>query len=427
MSLFGAALIFFFSVGVSWADVIINVLAVNGKDVVIEKDVEFSLPGEVKPEDVLDPAGLTLSYNVKESGYYLHGLVSLKGKETKTFRVRVRDIWRVREEDISKIKEEIEEGFKEMGSERNLENGKALRQKLLTQVNDVLSEQSMADGTIDQRIDAYRNRIQILSDVRNKTKLIDFWRSDASDEETRKPISYLVEVSNPSEKMRKAKQQHYLPSEVRAEYIIDRQGYEARFDEKKNQVFLFKEEDIAAKDKKLVRFLIKDVWFLPKKEMGFVRDRAQFINNSLKSSSYAETAKALWGEIINNLDLIDMQQASPESDIRMHIGAYRINEKRFEIAMKDLDALEKLLSRQREEMEKSRLKNVMQKIGAMKSMARVSQAMFDKKPRINTAWKIIGMVMIFLALLTIIYFLTAHIRSGREKKQEELKLSQDKI
>ena len=416
MSLFGAALVFILSAGISWADVIINVLAVNAKNVTIEKDVEFSLPGEVKPEDVLDSAGLTLDYNVKESGYYLHGLVSLKGKETKTFRVRVRDIWRVRDEDVLKIKGEVEEGFKEMGEERTPENGKALRQNLIAQLDRVFADQNAEPGDIDHRIDSYRDHIQTLNDVRTKAKLIDYWRSDASDDETRKPINYIVEVSNPSEKMRKSKQQHYLPAEVRPEYIIDRQGYEVRFDEKKNQAFLFKEEDLAAKDKKQVRFSIKDVWFFHKKEILFIRDRAQVINNALKGSAYAATSDALFGEIINNLDLIDALQASVDSDIKMHIGAYRVNEKRFAKSRQNLDALEKLLSRKREDLEKSRLKNVMQKIGAMRSLARVSQAMFDKKPTVNTAWKIIGMVMIFLAILTIIYFLTSFIRSGREKK-----------
>jgi len=63
----------------------------------------------------------------------------------------------------------------------------------------------------------------------------------------------------------------------------------------------------------------------------------------------------------------------------------------------------------------------MQKIQSLKSLSRVSQAIFDKKPTVNAAWKIIGSVMIFLGIFSIIHFLTWFIRSSNEKKQELLK------
>ncbi|NLE64365.1 MAG: hypothetical protein GX606_00395 [Elusimicrobia bacterium] len=415
-----ALAVFFLTTPFLSADIIINVLAVNSKDVAVEKDVEFSLPGEIKPEDVIDPAGLKIDYNVQDAGYYLHEKFLFQPKESKTFRVRIKDIWRITPEEVSGIRKEIESGFKELGAEKDEQNGEALRQKLLDKLEYILSEQEQSSGGAEQRIDTYRNHQRALQEIKADANLIDYWRSDARKDEPKRVINYVIEVSNPSDKPKKVKQQHYLPAEVRPEYIVDRQGYEIRFNEKKKEPFLFKEEDLAPNEKKTVRIGIKDVWFIPGQEMEYVRERTGTILESLQDSQYLETAKALSNGIINGLDLIQALQETEQPDIRQHIGAYRINEKRFAKAKEDLDALEKLLSRFRAELEKSRVKNILQKIQSMRSLSRVSQAIFDKKPRVNAAWKLIGSVMIFLGLLTVIHFIGWFLRSGREKKQEDI-------
>lgn len=402
------------------ADVIINVLAVNGTDVPQDKEIQFSLPGEIKPADILDAAGLEADYNIKDSGFFLHGQCRLQPKESRTFKVRIRDVWRLSPDRVAEIRAEIELGFKEMGAEKNAANGKILKDKLISKLDYILAEEAQATGSIDQRIDSYRSHLQTLEDIRTKAKLIDYWRLDSQDQDSKKIINYVLEVTNPTDKVRKVKQQHFLPGEVRPEYVADRQGYEIRFDEKKKAAFLFKEEDLGPNEKKSVKIGIRDVWFIQPKDIGFIRERSTGIYDTLQTSEFAGTAKALFNEITNNLDLIDNMQAVQQPDIKQHIGAFRINQKRFDLAKSDCDTLEKLLARHRADLEKSKIKNVMTKMQSMKSLARVSQAIFDKKPTINAAWKIIGSVMIFLALFTIIHFVTWFLRSSKDKKQESV-------
>ncbi len=404
-----------------FSDVVINVLAVNGSDKTIEKDIQFSLPGEITPPDLVDAAGLNLDYNFNDSGYYLHGKVSLQAKETKTLRVKIRDVWQLSDQDVNAIRTEIEQGFKEMGAERNKDNGELLRKKLVDKLEYILADQAQNAENVETRIDTYRNHIQTLNEIRSQARAIDYWRSDAKEPENNKTVYYKVLVENPGDKTRKVKQHHYLPKEVLPEYIIDRKGYEIRFDDKKNRPFLFKEEDIASKEKKEVSFAIRDKWYIPQNEISYVRERAKYVNDILAKSKYVETSRGLFNNITNYLDLIDMLQKIEQPDIQQHIGAYRLNEDRFEKAKSDLDDIEKLLSRHRAELEKSKVKNVLQKIQSMKSLARVSQAIFDKKPTVNAAWKIIGSVLIFLGIFSIIHFATWFARSSRERKQELLK------
>ena len=427
LAITGAGLIFFCCVNIPrvLADVIINVLAVNGTDIPQNKDISFSLPGEIKPGDIVDPAGLDVDYNVKDAGYTLHGKCLLQPKESRTFKVKIRDVWRISDEQIGKIRQDIKQGFKEVGAEKSAANGKLLKEKLIAKLDYIVTEDAQATGGIDQRIDTYRSHLQTLEDVRTKAKLIDYWRSDAQDQDSKKIVNYIVEVSNPTDKVKKVKQQHFLPPEVRPEYVLDRQGYEIRFDEKKQAPFLFKEEDLGPNEKKSLKIGIRDVWFIQQKDLDFIRGRSTGIYDTLQTTEFAGTAKALFNEIANNLDLIASLQTMPQPDIKQHIGAYRINQKRLEEARADYDSLEKLLARHRADLEKSKIKNVMQKIQSMKSLARVSQAIFDKKPTINAAWKIIGSVMIFLALFTMIHFITWFIRTSKEKKQEEMSMPKE--
>jgi len=412
----------FFHIPSVFADVIINVLAVNGKDSPLEKEIQFSLPGEIKPEDVIDPAGLKVDYNVKDSGYLLRGKVSLQAKESKTLKVKVKDVWRLNNEEVTQLREAIEQGFKEMGTERNAANGELLREKLISTLNYVIEQESRSDDTIDQRIDTYRSHLQTVEDLKTKASLIDYWRSDATEAENNKVINFMIEVQNPSDRTKKVKQQHYLPPEVRPEQILDRQGYEIRFDEKKNAPFLFKEEDLNAGEKKNIKIQIRDSWFIKPKDTTFVRERSTKIHELLQTSKFVSTANALYLDIINNLDLIQSLQDMEQSDIQQHIGAYRINQRRFAKAKDDLNALEKLLARHQSELEKSRIKNVMQKMQSMKSLARVSQAMFDQKPTVNAAWKMISYILIFLAIFMLAYFFIWFSRSAKEKKQEQIEM-----
>lgn len=407
------------------ADMVVNVLAVNGSDVAQNKEIQFSLPGEIKPADIIDTNGLQLEYDVKDAGYYLHGKFLLQPKESRTFRVKLRDIWRISDDEAAALRKEIEQSHQDMGAERSPENGQILKDKLLAQLDYVLKDQSQSFETIEQRIDNYRSHVQTLTDIRNKAHFIDYWRSDATEEESNKVINYVLEVSNPSDKTKKVKQKHFVPEEVRPEYIIDRQGYEIRYDEKKKAIFLFKEEDLAPRVTKNVKVGIRDVWHVKQKDMAFIRTRAQDMFESLKTSKFLATAQSLMNDITNNLALIDSLQAMEQPDIKQHIGAFRINQKRYEQARADLDSLEKLLARHRMELEKSKVKNVLQKMKQLNSLARVSQAIFDKKPTVNAAWKLIGGVMIFLAIFTVIHFGTWFFRTAREKKQQDISLPKE--
>ncbi len=74
---------------VVFADVYINVVAVNGTSANKTSSIKFDLPGELTAEDILDTNGLQLDYDVDDANYFVYGDVTLNPKESKTFRIHL--------------------------------------------------------------------------------------------------------------------------------------------------------------------------------------------------------------------------------------------------------------------------------------------------------------------------------------------------
>lgn len=86
----------------------------------------------------------------------------------------------------------------------------------------------------------------------------------------------------------------------------------------------------------------------------------------------------------------------------------------------DVETLEKLLAVFREDLEKSKVENVLQKMQSLKAVSDVSKVMFNKKFESTTAWGYIGWILLFVGLITIISFVVSLLRSKDKKISDEL-------
>lgn len=398
------------------ADVYINVMAVNGAEVRKETPVKFDLPGDLTASDILDTNGLTLNYNANDNNYVVSGIASLNPKESKTYRIRIRDIWKMTADDTEKIKSQINKGFEEIGKQFEPENSQQLKDLLLKRLDLVVEQQNIKADTIEKRIDASRSYRKEMLRIQDEALAVDYWRSQPADVEKRKTIRLKVEVENPlSSNKTKVKQKVYLPGEVKPQHVVDAAGLEVRFDQEKQKPFLFKEDDIKPGEKKTYIVGILDVWHIEDSKIKDLQRRATYSFEFLKNSPFLDSAKMLYDSANAHLDTIEKSQAI-NREINEHISAFRVDREKFDLALADVENLEKLLNVFREDLEKSKVKNVMQKISSFKGVSDVSKQIFNKKPTPSTTWNYIGIVLIFVAIIAVIYFAFLFIRSNAKPK-----------
>ena len=118
--------------------------------------------------------------------------------------------------------------------------------------------------------------------------------------------------------------------------------------------------------------------------------------------------------ITADLNAIEASQAV-QRPILEHISAYRTNKDTYNDTQKDVETLEKLLAVFREDLEKSKVENVLQKIQSLKGVSDISKVMFNKKFESSTAWSFIGWVLLFVGLLTLVNFVVWLLRSKDKK------------
>ncbi len=411
-------LFLFTNVARSFADITINLLAVNGTEYAKEKKIYTLLPKELTQEDILETDGLELKYDVDSGSYAVAGNVELEPKESRKYQIRIRDLWQVNREEIEEIKEQINQSISRLEGSEYYENSLIKRENLLKRLEYIADEQERFSDNVEARMDRYRVYPKDLDQMRDNVMSVNYWRAQPYEPtENNRSLTFIIEVENGSSGDREVKRDYCLPVEVKPEHLLETQGFEYRFDPVKEQPYLLKEETLSANETKRYTISIRDVWHIVDKDMENLRDRTRNAYKFLEKTIYGESAKYLVESIKKGLDKIEEVQAV-ERSITEHINVFRRNRHRFEKAEKDVEALEEMLEAIREDLERSKVKNVLKKIKKLKTIKEIAEAVF-KKPEFNIFWKIVVGILIFIGLYNIIHFSIWSKRS-RDKRREEL-------
>jgi hypothetical protein len=401
-----------------WADVTVNILAVNATDEKRSKSVEYVLPADITATDILDPAGLKVDYKVDAGAYYVHGDIELAPKESKTLKVRLRDIWKIDEGDVEKVKTQIDNSVALLkGTEYEQQAGKK-KQELLNRIDYILGQQQQYADNATKRIERFKVYEAELAKIRSDAVSIHYWRSLLPDDKEKSVIRLVIEADSPSTNSKTTyMHKHYLPGEVKPENIVDAQGFDVGYDDARQQLFLSKEEEFQPGETKKYSIDIDDVWTIPQTNIENLKNRTRYAYKLLETTQYIEQAKFLVESIKDKLAKIEESQAQ-EKDINQHISDFHANGTLYVKAEKDVEDLEDLLNAARENLERSLLKNVLQKLKALKTIREIAASIF-KKPQLNTAWRIIVGIVIFVGIITMTHFIIWGKRSREFMAEEE--------
>ncbi len=408
----------------------INLIAVNSSETESKEiDVKYYLPKELQPSDVLDSGELKVDYDVDKMLYYVIGKVNFNPKESKTFKIRVNDVWVITSQEIDVLKQNMDGNLSLLEGNKELyPNAKRERDKLFEQLDIILAQQQSYVDNIERRIEQYRAYAGIVEKIRKRIYDPNFLEKEAQSEDLAdegKTIKLVLQVKNPStDTERTVKQKHFLPAEVREEDIVDKQGFDIRFDEKKGKSYLAKEEIFKPGEERKYEVVLKDVWRFPVNKLDPMEKRAKVAMNEIKDSAYASSGQYLFDELTKNIELIRETQ-SRDLPPDQHIGIFRTNEHRYEDVKQSVERIEQMLAivraKKLEQLEGNKVKNVLKRLQALRGLQALSEAIFKKGISVTMTWKIIGGCIAFVAFFTTYHFFIWAGRSAKKSDSSPLK------
>ncbi len=417
----------------SFAAMYINLVAVNPSSTQSRQlPITYYFPKELKPDDVQDAAGLDVDYDIDQACYFVHGVITMLPKESRVIKIQVRDVWYITQQEVDVLRKQMGENLDRVQGTPYDEASMGLHDKLIGQLDYVLAQQENFSGNVERRIEEYRAHVELLNEIRNTTFSIEHWEDQhvKVPEIIEKTVTFIIEVENPKNEAKAYKQQHYLPAEVKSEHIVNKEGFEVRFDEAKQQSYLFKEEEFLPNEKERYEIEIIDIWRVTQDKLDNLRERSQTAYKGVEKSKYAESAKYLFDSVIANLDKIETSQ-SQKQNMKEHIGAFRTNKVVYQATEEDVLRLEKILAlvkaKKLEEMEKTRVKNVLRKIRELQGIQKISETVFGKDISIEKMWRMIWATLVFVGVFTAIHFFTWLKRSRDARRRQQAQSTEEKM
>jgi hypothetical protein len=242
-------------------------------------------------------------------------------------------------------------------------------------------------------------------------------------------IRLKVGVSNPSEKNKRLADIKYpLPREATPSCVINTSGLALGYDFAKECFYVF-ENDIELEPAETKTFLIelKDIWRIPEVEMEAFEAHANNILLLLKGTENFEQGETIAERVFFNLAEIEKSQnlkVAPPA----HIAYYRDNMELFGEVKKAVAKLEKLTIQSGSSpgvtiVRAERLRGGGAKVKrprGYEGIALIAKTIFrGKAPTVATTWKIIFIIIGFVAIVSVVFFALWHTQVKQERRKKE--------
>lgn len=408
-----------------FADVSIKVVVANPSESERSVPIHYNLPNGLKKEDILSAGDLKVDYDVKEGSYYVYGQVQLAPKESKTLKIAVRDVWRISEEQIKDLEHILDEKLAVIQDPDKKEKAKLIASSLKDRLDTISKKQAELADDIERRMQFYAVTVNKLQEIKDRIfsleKDVEFseQKTDINDYGT---IMLIIEAENVLNKEANMPIKYYLPKEIIPEYLIDKAGFDVKYDIDKGRFYLAKEEQFGPNETKRFRIQIKNVWTISEKILDSYVKEASMLNDKLASTELKEIGEALFSEIQRTADeIIESQQK--DEPIKERIATYRTNQRKLDAIKADIEKLRTLFKEAKEreadasKLDKKKLKEVLEKIDYFK-LQKLSNSVLKEKLKKVGVWRIISTIVLFTITLTIFFYTIWFLNLKKEEKRK---------
>jgi len=403
----------------SSAAVRLKMMVVNPSDT--EKKVipvKQYLPKEISREDITDLGGMQIEYDPKEGAYYVYKDVELEAKASMTIQIVISDKWEVPPEKIEEVKKKISEKLKTLENTEQYATAKLLADKIQAKVDAIQASQGQAAADMDKKMELSRVNREELDRLENDIHSLEYLTGVAQARDEAGTIKYRIEAENPGDTVMETRITHYLPKEIQSENVVQLDGFNTGYDKDKQQLYLWKDEKFAPKERKKYEIGIKDIWNLPDKVLDEYKNDAELLVDKLSDTKYKELSSIIFNDLINEITIIKTSQGEV-STFKDRIALYPANAEREKNVRKSLERLKAMLGdiaknvslQQRSE---STVHNVLRQIKSLEQLKIMSETLVKKFMPKTEVWRVIMDIVIFTIIMTLIVTIIWAIRLNKE-------------
>ena len=386
-------------------DVKINILAVNPSDTnKLDTAIVHYLPPEVKPEDVIDRAGMDVNFDPNKQVYYLTMKITLEPKETRTIGIRVKNVWTLPDESISKTREELNQNLKSLEGTDYFDTAKLLYEKVSEQLNMLEEGKGKAIG-MRQRIELFRAQTKELDAIQKQVISLESMKKLKGDKDAGvRTTKFVITAENPSSEAKKMTIRAELPKEITPDDILDRLGFLLLYDSTQKRYILEKEDALQGKEKKKYEITLRDVWYIPKEQLDVLKKQTDTLLGHFKGSPYENFSKQHGEFISSTLDSINVLQEEVVNAtvIDDKIRAYVLNSSRLELIKQKIKDLEDLLLEIPIKRQETAIEQIRKAVKSISHIIDIIKLGF--KPDLSTTWWIILGIIAFLFVMAASFY-----------------------
>lgn len=386
----------------------IKILAVNPSSTqVLKTTIEQYLPPEVGIEDVSSQEGVEVKYDSKKRAYLISKAVELQPSETQTIEVQVRNVWVVAPEEIEAVKLQLKQNMEALSRTKYADTGKLLFEKA-SEVLAQIEENQLKAIPIKQRIELYRLNIRQIEDLKQNALSLEAMRRLEEEKKSGiREVKFFVAAQNPANEEKKLVVRSELPRDIEPSDVLDKGSFSLVFDNQKMLYILEQEDTLGPREEKKYQITLRDIWYIPKSELEYLKSEIKKLLPLFEKSSYAEFANKQGIAANQAIDAILALQAevSSSSFLEDRIRAHVLNSQREKFAKRKIKELQDLLSEVTLKADENEIineiKHLVQKISEAQKLVVMAMGLHSKKSIILILF--LGIVL-FLAILTAIFY-----------------------
>lgn len=394
--------------------VTIKILAVNPTEAPLNTVVTHRLPPEVLPEHIIDKGNMEIRYDSTLVSYYATTSVNLSPRETRTLNLKVKNVWVLNPEYIEKVQSQLRQTVASLKGTRYEDTAEKLFEKTAEQIDRIIAEQQK-EKNIQRQIELYRSHMKQLQQIEQGVLSLAALRKLANSSETGvRTVKFIVRAKNPASEQRNMSVRAMLPKEITSFDIINKFDFRLLFDEDEARFVVEKEDIFEPTEEKKYEIILRDVWYITKEELDFLRDQASKILERFKNSTYESYAQQTVESIIQTLDEVWLLQQEVESseNIEDRIRVFVINHQKVEIVKKKIKELQDLLL-EIPVKRNTEIDQIKQAINELSKMFDILSLGFT--PDLSTTWWLILGIIGFLFIFATTFYITWIVELGRSK------------